>query len=303
MTWPRGRVRVGALPIGCLIAIIAHVESACAIYDISSLGGAVIPGPDDSGGVRATEDALMDAAIARENVSETTIDVGPSMIARLDVEALDASSADSPADAPTDPDSPVIDDMEDGNASILSHGGRAGAWIAANDGTVGGVQTPAPGQTFTMSEIPGGRNGSTRAVHATSNSAFAIWGSQIGFDLNLHFGTEGTYDASRFTGFTFWARSSSDAVTLRFEAADIQNAPQGEICTDDGGTSKCFDHFGEVVEVTSAWRQFTIAFSAMTQQGFGMRFAAIRSDKLFGCTFLFPPGAASDVWIDDISFY
>jgi len=305
MSWLHGRTSGGKAPIACLIVIVAFVDGACAVYDASSLG-VVSAGRDGSSGsdvVPVSDDSPFEAGISVENQSETKVDVPSTMHAHLDAQPVDAPSADEITSETTDADSFAIDDMEDGNASILSRGGRAGAWIAANDGTPGGVQTPVPGQAFAMSDIPGGRNGSTKAVHAISNSAFATWGSQIGFDLNVHFGSESTYDASSFTGLTFWARASTGAVTLRFEVADVQNAPQGGICTVDGGTSKCFDHFGQIEDVTTAWRQFTIPFSTMTQQGFGMHFAAIRSDKLYGCTFLFPPAAPADVWIDDISFY
>src|SRR5262245_22479752 len=60
----------------------------------------------------------------------------------------------------------MIDDMEDGVADICNVDGRHGEWFTASDGTSASL-TPAAGQMFKPTLIPGGRGASRYAAHMT----------------------------------------------------------------------------------------------------------------------------------------
>jgi len=70
------------------------------------------------------------------------------------------------------------------------------------------------------------------------------------------------YDASSYTGITFWAKGN---VTLSFRVATVLTMP-----SDQGGycTSFCYDHNSVTVsDLTSAWQQYTFTWSQLVQRG------------------------------------
>src|SRR5262249_25593922 len=123
-----------------------------------------------------------------------------------------SAATSSSSGGPLNPN--LIDNMEDGDASILMQGGRVGVWYTFNDMTVGGVQVPPAGANFIPDLIPGGgQNGSTRAAH-TTGSGFTTWGAGMGFDLNNNGMTKLPYNAGAFTGISFWGKG---AQAIRFQ--------------------------------------------------------------------------------------
>jgi endoglucanase len=201
---------------------------------------------------------------------------------------------------PCGPDG-LIDDAEDNNNKVAVVGGRGGYWYTYGD-KIGSTITPAKGGTFTMS--PGGANDSKFAAEIKGKVGDA---DQPPDYLNdgMGFGfvdPKATYDASKYKGITFWAKKTGAGTTgkVRVKVPDINTDPAGKVCTD-----ACFNDFGADIEVTEAWKQYSFAWSDLTQQmGWGSPSPpAITPSKLFGIQWqVNTPGANFDVSVDDVAF-
>lgn len=194
----------------------------------------------------------------------------------------------------------MIDDMEDNDASINAIDGRTGAWYSYNDETAGATQTP-PAKTPGFPMVPAGRGDSTLAAQ-TTGSGFTKWGAGIGFDLNNDGTTKHGYDASQYTGITFWAKAGPDGIsTLRVNVQDAQTAPEGAICTTSA--KGCDDHRGSGVALTKEWKQFTLPFASMKQLNFGEQYPTFKTDQLFAIQFQVGANVKFDYYLDDVGFY
>jgi hypothetical protein len=214
------------------------------------------------------------------------------------IAGVDDSSADSGNSSNTNNSKEVpgsIDTMEDGDGVILKQEGRIGGWGAWNDGTCSS-QTPMPYSSVTPEAIPGGRGDSIKAIHMFADGC-TFWGASIGFELNKPGGTTLTYDASKFSGVTFWALGTG---AFRFNLFEVSTAEaiDGGICT-----SKCNDHHGRDLNLTQSWTQYYVPFSQISQQGWGAQ-APLNLRQLLKIEFrVFNKEGRSDLWIDDIALY
>ena len=153
----------------------------------------------------------------------------------------------------------MIDDMESPAPATLMGATRGGSWWAGGDDAskaTGAAIVPDGPATAEM--IPGGRCGSTYAVHVTGQG-FGVWAV-----VNVSFGWDDAaqillpYDASFRTGITFWARigdTSTDQV--RLNVTDKYSNDQGGICdkTVPNGDTACYDHFGvALTELSTSWQ-------------------------------------------------
>ena len=185
-----------------------------------------------------------------------------------------------------------IDDFEDGNTQVNLEGGREGYWWQAKD-EKGSTIGPAP---FSPSE--GGGSGSEMSMHVTGTTvpgdpAQGVWGAEFGFN----FLGKGPYDASKFVGIAFRARTSAGAGrSVRFNVGDINTHKDGNIC------ETCWNHFGKVLALTPDWKEYRILFTDLRQEdGWGKpRPAAITPAKLMNSEFKFGPGQTIDFWLDDM---
>ncbi len=195
----------------------------------------------------------------------------------------------------------LIDDFEDGDATILPNDGRSGDWYAANDGR--GTQTPAANTVMFPALLSPPRGGSQRAAH-TFGGPFAVWGAFVGTPL-AHEGAQALpYDLSRFAGLRCWVRSGgsggtgpiSDEVRLSFPTPETSNG---------GGCTACNDHFGADIALTTSWKQVEVRFSDLTQSGWGQPQLASKPNlaKVLGIQFLFPANVRFDLWLDDVELY
>ena len=76
--------------------------------------------------------------------------------------------------APSCADESMIDDMESGSGHSCTHDGRNGVWYIFHDETSELEQWPpltTPGVPAPLSEIPGGRDASLRAIHTFGKGA------------------------------------------------------------------------------------------------------------------------------------
>ncbi|XXX73197.1 CIA30 family protein [Sorangium sp. So ce134] len=200
----------------------------------------------------------------------------------------------------------IIDDMEDEDNAIRASGGRIGYWYTFNDGTEGATQNPPPdpegtGETpFTMSAIEPARGQSAYAARSWG-SGFEGWGVGFGFDLNSPEGTKTPYDASAYTGITFWAKvgaGSSTAATVMI--SDPSTDPAGGSCTDE-----CDNWQKSLAGISEEWQQFTIPFADLKQGGWGTPATTDQIDatKLYSIQFQVSEAATFDIYIDDLAFY
>lgn len=215
-------------------------------------------------------------------------------------------------DNPSDPIEPaaVLSDFENGSSQLADHENRVGAWWSSGDTTAGGILKPN-GEVRPES-IPGGRCGSLRALHVTG-SGFLDWGATVGVSLNYGPNDAGTpgdrpWDASAYRGVTFWARvGETSGNEVRIGVSDEYANPAGGLCMIGGGQGKdCYDSFGiDLPRLDTTWRKYKIAFSGLTQRGFGVASPTGKLDAsaIYHIEFATPSGAVFDFWLDDIGFY
>ncbi len=189
----------------------------------------------------------------------------------------------------------TVDDTEDNNNQIARQQGRAGYWYSYAD-KAGTETTPAPGAKFAMAS--GGASGSGHAARLTGKIATGeVVFAGMGFGFT---DPKGPYDASGFTGITFWAKVDGDGATaVRLKVPDVNTDPAGGVCT------SCFNDFGADLTLTSTWTKYTVPFGTMKQlEGWGAPHpASVQPKKLYGLQWqVSAPGAKVDVWVDDIQF-
>jgi hypothetical protein len=194
----------------------------------------------------------------------------------------------------------MIDDMEDGDASILVTGGRNGAWFSIHDDTPGSLWPPSD-SPFVMSPLPQPR-GSSKISVRTNGSGFSTWGAAVGVVLKIDAAKQPVfYDASAYKGITFWAKIGDNSTTsLRVDFPDKNTFATGGVCQG----MQCNDHFGQSISsLGAAWKQFSIAFSELKQSSFGQQQPALDAAHLAGIQFEFGKDATFYVLIDDLAFY
>jgi hypothetical protein len=196
----------------------------------------------------------------------------------------------------------AIDDMATNTGSILPSHGRVGAWYTYNDATAGASETP--GIPFTKTALNPPHGGANYAARM-QGSGFTLWGAGEGFNFDDPGNGEGgsakvAYDASAYTGIAFWAKAGSGSTTsLRVNVSDKDTDPAGGVCAP---VSKCNDHFGATLPLSTDWRQFVLPFSELTQAGWGMPAPSFDPKHLYACQFQVAEGATFDIWIADIYF-
>ena len=198
-----------------------------------------------------------------------------------------------------DPTGLLIDDMEDGVGDICNLDGRHGYWYTVGDGT-STMLDPAQSTDFTPTLIPGGRGKSRYAARFTG-SGFTAWGAFMGFDFQTQGTATKTYDASSVGGITFWMKSNVP-VSVEFLIPETVLVTNGGSCVASASNPNCNSHFSfQITAPSPDWTQYNVPFAALAQLNGGT--ATWNPQQLLGVEFLAGPGAAFDVWVDDISFY
>ena len=189
---------------------------------------------------------------------------------------------------------PLIDNLEDGDAAIMSVDSRVGFWLTNNDLTPTAQQNPPIGAFAPTTLSAHGGNYSAR----TWGSGFASW-AVLRAQLQISEAGECRYDASRYTGISFWARSGSNFGT----PIGVGVATSATVSTVKGGTCQlnCFDyHFLSIVPTTS-WVHYQMPWTALKQKGWGTP-AAFNATKIMYVEFSLTD-TAFDFYVDDLSFY
>jgi hypothetical protein len=182
----------------------------------------------------------------------------------------------------------LIEDGEDGDNRILQRDGRGGYWFTFQDSSGSKIE---PAGQFKM-----GAPGRDSARAARMRGHMASSGSSIyagmGFQLS---DPAGAYDASPYTGVTFWAKGPG---RVRFEMPDVNTAPGGGRCKD------CYNDNGVVIALESEWRKYTIRFDWLEQRpGWGDPAPGLTKSEVYAMEWEFGgAGRDFDISIDDIAF-
>jgi endoglucanase len=183
----------------------------------------------------------------------------------------------------------LIEDGEDADNQILKREGRGGYWYASVD-SEGSTIEPAP---FKMSTASGhaGSHGVAHIKVKMASAGYSVYAS-MGFGL----APSGPYDASKYTGVTFWAKGPAH---VRFKLPDQYTAPGGGYCKD------CYNDFGIELSLTPDWQRYSIPFSWLSQQpGWGDPRPEVASNALYAMQWqIGSRGRSFDVYVDDIAFF
>ncbi len=184
----------------------------------------------------------------------------------------------------------LIDDLDDGDDELLAIEGRGGTWYAFDDGT--GTASPMRDAFETSADAERASN----VVHS-SGEGFTDYGGGVGFGLS------GCYDATEYSGMTFWAKADTAVLkTIRFSVAttDTRAMDQGGTCEGTG----CGDNYGIALDLTDEWKLYEIKWSDMFQVGWGQKFP-FNTHNLRGVDFTAYSDEKPFGWdfsVDDISF-
>jgi hypothetical protein len=209
----------------------------------------------------------------------------------------------------------MIDDCEGNSPGIIMQGGRSGSWFTYNDGTDGGMQTPAAGGSFLPQAIPGMPCGDMHGMH-TFGGGFTSYGAGIGFDLN-HPNSKARmpYDAHLFHGITFFAlgppvpdggtQAGTQSVQVQFLESGTTPNTAGGTC--DPTSMTCNAHWSATVPITgSGWNYYTVDWGMqtpqITQPSWGTP-ATWDPSTLLAIQFYVNPAKSFDFWVDNIAFY
>lgn len=193
------------------------------------------------------------------------------------------------------PNEDLIDDLNDGDRFIPGNSGRVGAWKDSHDSTPTGTMYPDPLNPFTPTDTG---DPCRRYAAYVKGAGFSDWGA----DFSVGLGSP--YNASKYTGVTFWAKSDASAsqvVHVSFPNKDTH--PDGGLCKPNStGSKQCYDHYGTRPTLTPTWTKFTIPFKELSQDGWGMQATAFDPSTLFEILFQIPENATFAIWVDDIAF-
>jgi hypothetical protein len=226
------------------------------------------------------------------------------------------STGSTDAGSGTIPAGLVIDNQSNTGGEIsrippAGSGAHPGTWFSyvANGAPLTQVtppqgSSPFPFQPISPAVTPAG--GPTISIAACLNST-GFQGYSVGdgfhFEAELPadagdggIATPITFDASAYSGISFWAISTgpgAGALSLRVKIPDDQTDGDpfaDSACKGDSGSNAlCFDDFSQDLTggtgITSTWTQFTVPFATTIQHGFGAAFAGIHTNAIYGVEF------------------
>jgi MYXO-CTERM domain-containing protein len=127
-----------------------------------------------------------------------------------------------------------------------------------------------------------------------SGQGFTGFGGGIAFDLNDLGQNRQLYDASAYTGISFWARGLP--VQFRAMVVDKYSDPAGAVC------SGCYDHFQAPFTPTDDWQQYSFSWKELKQQGYGDMQPNVCAAEIFQFQFQWSGSAPFELCLDDVAF-
>lgn len=294
--------------------VLLGLVGACSVYQ-GSLGDAARPSGEGgaSGGGRASEPGGSGNASAGEAPESPragqggTSSAGNGAGGAPDPETATGGAGGESLEPPT---LDLIDDMEDGDAFVVSSDGRNGHWDVSNDGTLDATQRPAPA-SFVMVELSAGERPGSELAAYTQGAGFKDWGAFMTVSMRTWPKYEETpvYDASRYAGVAFYAKAGSDSdLTLRVRFIGAQTDARGGQCTPGGSVeTACYDHFYADVKLSHSWQRYELPFAEFRQAGVGKSFPTIDLASMYALELFFPgrktaSGNAFELWLDELAF-
>lgn len=186
----------------------------------------------------------------------------------------------------------LVDDFEDGDIALGSVGILHGSWYVNNDGT--GAQQPDPSDADAARRLVASDDSTeppTYALH-TAGSGFSRWGAFAAARLNSSGADVCSVDLSRHRSLSLRVKGSG---SLRVNLGTRATTP-----VVDGGdcaTEACSD-YGFSVQLSSDWREQSIAFSELTQPEWADA-AAFDPSTTLRLSF-WSEASDFDFWVDDI---
>lgn len=190
--------------------------------------------------------------------------------------------------------SKLVDDMEDGNATLLDSNGD---WFVFKD-TSGGTVTPPKEKAFTMTALTPARGASTKAAVVTV-SGFTGWGAAFGFDYRYLMSVRQPIDLGPALAVRFWARASK-ATTVRLQMPNADTDERGGKCSGTGDNA-CNAHWTKSVAFGTEWKQTTVLLADLKQDLPGRHVPSFDKQQVYSTFFVIGPDQSVTVWVDDFS--
>jgi len=192
----------------------------------------------------------------------------------------------------------LIDDLEDGDGRLRLVDGRDGGWFVINDQT--GTQLPAGAIVPETGEGADGSEGFVR----TMGQGFSGWGAAIG--VNFHGNPSCPYDASAFSGVSFYARGDSTISVQVSTAATVPIATGGDgTCQKPGGSPDegCYGTHRKDVELSADWQHYSLSWDELVQPSWGTP-AALEPSRVIALQFTVLEDEALDFdfAVDEVAF-
>jgi hypothetical protein len=203
-----------------------------------------------------------------------------------------AAGGDGGAEAAPSGTELLIDSMEHPGDGVMGNG-FSGHWYIFNDQSDGGVETPYPFAMTSLDVANAALPTSTQAAHALA-TGFTSWGCGMGFAIAASPGVK--FNASAYTGVTFWTRVGTGSAThITVSTFDTR----AEV-----GCVKCNDQPVTSFDATATWQKIRLPFNQFRQLGFGDPQFGVYDPKGFGGLQFYVGGNSKlDLWIDDVAFY
>lgn len=187
--------------------------------------------------------------------------------------------------------SPLLDDLEDGDGQITLADSRAGYWYTYKDE---GTEIE-PADSFKPAE--GGANGSKFAARMKGTIGTDVQYPFAGMGF-LFVDPKGAYDVSSCEGIKFFAKKGEegDTTNMRLKVGDVNTVPEGGVC------KECYNDFGRDVLLTDEWTEITAPFFEMKQEPYwGESQPGLVTTHVYQVQFQVVARGTFDVWVDDIS--
>jgi hypothetical protein len=188
-----------------------------------------------------------------------------------------------------EPSIQLIADFEKDTDALANVDGRSGSWVVGSDGS----SSEKP-----IAERSGQCAGRGSYAGHFAGRGFTRWGANwtAVFEPTSG-GSPVPYDASKYSGVSFWAAFGGDngpdfAVSMGITTMD--NAWNSHLC------QVCMDYYRTRVRLTHDWKRFVLPFVSMAQDGHGSPLVPMRKDQMVG--FILWPTQQFDIWIDDVRF-
>lgn len=194
----------------------------------------------------------------------------------------------------------LIDDGEDGNNRVRLNEGRNGYWSTFGPAACSVSPTNAMASRF-MTAVSSGSGSGDFALHFTSEGG-ADDACGVGFDL---VNPKKLYDASAYSAVSFGARSDAGEQTIYVKISTAATDPEFDYCDPAAAADshdQCYDHYFAEVLLDDTWRDYTVVFGDLVQEGWGFEPPdGFDAAEIVGIQWVAKPGTAN-IWIDDVNF-